>query len=98
MLEPVLTSLEYLAQTLATAPMPTGPCPSTAFIDKQILHILVIWLMIICKNPFSLTRHQQKQLDVGPTNSITQRIIDCMDTFLNKLTMDGGLVCKLNNK
>jgi hypothetical protein len=100
LLEPVLTALEHLAGQLiasSTAPPASFGCPSTSnvhSIDKQIVHILLIWLMIICKNPFKINRVQQQQSQESVKNvGISDgRIVNCLDTILNGITTDGGLV------
>uniref|UniRef100_A0A183CNC6 Tubulin-specific chaperone D n=1 Tax=Globodera pallida TaxID=36090 RepID=A0A183CNC6_GLOPA len=95
--EPVLESLEYFAHLLGAASNSTSSAVGRNFVrvdvDKRIVHILTVWLSIICKNPFNLARIRQshsaqKQRDGG---DVEQRIAICLDVFQREMASIGEL-------
>ncbi|KAI3420324.1 hypothetical protein GPALN_003633 [Globodera pallida] len=95
--EPVLESLEYFAHLLGAASNATSSAVGRNFVrvdvDKRIVHILTVWLSIICKNPFNLARIRQshsaqKQRDGG---DVEQRIAICLDVFQREMASIGEL-------
>ncbi|CAK5090707.1 unnamed protein product [Meloidogyne enterolobii] len=56
--------------------------------------MLVIWLMLICKNPFNLElRYSRNDLTTKTTNSASfaENIVNCLDEILKSETVDGAM-------
>jgi len=71
-------------------------CPKEAkFLNKILIQMLVIWLMLICKNPFNLELRYSRNDLTTTTNSLSfaENIVCCLDEILKSETVDGALVC-----
>ncbi|KAF7634087.1 TFCD_C domain-containing [Meloidogyne graminicola] len=85
LLDPVLSCLKHLVSKFSTS--------SLNSVEKNLIQILVIWLMIICKNPFNLTLHYNEKTCSNSSTSTTlaDSIIHCLDLILESEIVDGGL-------
>uniref|UniRef100_A0A915CUZ3 Tubulin-specific chaperone D n=1 Tax=Ditylenchus dipsaci TaxID=166011 RepID=A0A915CUZ3_9BILA len=77
----ILLCLEYYAQK-ASQPCCTGDG------DRRTIFMLTVWLLIICKNPFSLAKFDSSS---GQEKPIAERIVDCMSTLQNHNIPQGEL-------
>ncbi|KAL7074229.1 hypothetical protein ACQ4LE_006412 [Meloidogyne hapla] len=86
LLDPILSCLQHLISKIST----TSSINKSN--DKKLIQMLVIWLMLICKNPFNLTlRYNGKIANSSSFTSFAENIIFCLDLILESETADGGL-------
>lgn len=61
--------------------------------NAKIVFMLTAWLLIICKNPFNLTKLDNLSICGQQDNKpIAQRIIDCMSSLHNLYILHGEMV------
>lgn len=60
--------------------------------NARIVFMLTAWLLIICKNPFSLTKFDTSLCGQQDNKPITQRIIDCMSLLNESYILHGEMV------
>nr|CAD2152735.1 unnamed protein product [Meloidogyne enterolobii] len=88
LLDPILSCLQHLITKMSTCPK------EDKFLNKILIQMLVIWLMLICKNPFNLElRYSRNDLTTKTTNSssFAENIVNCLDEILKSETVDGAL-------
>lgn len=64
----------------------------THLVNQEALYILIVWLLIICKNPFNLAMFDSSKSRMNNEKSTTERILNCLQVFREWYAVDLRMV------
>uniref|UniRef100_A0A914CJN7 Tubulin-specific chaperone D n=1 Tax=Acrobeloides nanus TaxID=290746 RepID=A0A914CJN7_9BILA len=86
----------YLEKLLITLEFYVALAKDSAYpkqcINQEALYILIVWLLIICKNPFNLAMFDSAKSRADGAKTTVQRILECLQVFRKWYAVDLRMV------